>query len=222
MAKRAYGQFCGFARAVEVVGERWAFLIVRDLLIGSRRFTDLHRGLPGIPTNVLTARLKELEEAGVVRRRVLPRPDGSVVYELTEYGRELEPVVVELGRWGAKTLGDARPGEIVTPDSLVMAMRSTFRSDAARGVHAGFELRFTPIVIHARIDDGKLEASEGPLEQPDLIIESGPALKSLMAAEITATEAIQTGAVHITGDPALLERFAQIFRIDPLPEPTKK
>src|SRR6516225_10062018 len=109
MAKRAYGQFCGFARAVEVVGERWAFLIVRDLLIGPRRFTDLHRGLPGIPTNVLTARLKELEEAGVVRRRVLPRPEGSVVYELTEYGRELEPTVVELGRWGAKTLGDARP-----------------------------------------------------------------------------------------------------------------
>src|SRR4030088_766323 len=102
---RPYGQYCGFARALEVVGERWALLIVRDLLIGPKRFTDLLRGLPGIPSNVLTARLKELEDAGVVRRRVLARPARAVVYELTEYGLELDAAVVELGRWGAKNLG---------------------------------------------------------------------------------------------------------------------
>ena len=93
MAGRTYGQYCGFARALEVVGERWALLIIRDLTVGPRRFTDLRRGLPGIPTNILAARLKELELAGVVRRRVLPRPAASVVYELTEYGAELEEVV---------------------------------------------------------------------------------------------------------------------------------
>ncbi|HEV2643341.1 MAG TPA: helix-turn-helix domain-containing protein, partial [Candidatus Elarobacter sp.] len=86
MTTRAYGQYCGFARALEVVGERWALLVVRDLLVGPKRFTDLLNGLPGIPSNILTARLKELENAGVARRRVLPRPARAVVYELTEYG----------------------------------------------------------------------------------------------------------------------------------------
>src|SRR5437764_13643685 len=101
VAARTYGQFCGLARALELVGERWAMLIVRDLLVGPRRFTDLSRGLPRIPTNILSERLKELEDAGVVHRRVLPRPIGSVVYELTAYGADLEDAVKLLGRWGA-------------------------------------------------------------------------------------------------------------------------
>src|SRR5688572_3869489 len=104
MGKRAYGQFCGVARAVEMVGERWAMLIVRDLLVSPKRYTDLREGLPRIPTNILSVRLKELEDAGVVRRRVLPRPSGSVVYALTDYGTELEDIVLALGRWGAKSL----------------------------------------------------------------------------------------------------------------------
>src|SRR5260370_26666517 len=131
MTMRTYGQYCGFARALEIVGERWALLIVRDLLVGPKRFTDLHRGLAGIPTNGLTARLKELEHGGVIQRRLLPRPTGSIIYELTDYGKELEDVVVRLGRWGAKSLGEPRREEIITADSLVMAMRSTFRPDAA-------------------------------------------------------------------------------------------
>src|SRR4030088_1295484 len=113
MAARTYGQFCGVARALELVGERWALLIVRDLLVGPRRFTDLLQGLPRIPTHVLSDRLKELEHGGIVRRRVLPRPAASIVYELTEYGAELEEVVLQLGRWGANALGHPRPGEIV-------------------------------------------------------------------------------------------------------------
>jgi DNA-binding HxlR family transcriptional regulator len=103
MARRTYGQSGGLAYALEIIGERWALLIVRDLLEGPRRFTDLRSGLPRIATNVLSARLKQFETAGVVRRRVLPRPDGSVVYELTDYGRELEDVVVSLDRWGARS-----------------------------------------------------------------------------------------------------------------------
>ena len=99
MSRRAYGQYCGFARALELVGERWALLIVRDLLVGPRRFTDLRHGLPRIPTNVLAERLKELEEAGIVQRRVLPRPQSAVVYELTPYGANLEESVMALGRW---------------------------------------------------------------------------------------------------------------------------
>src|ERR1041384_1394007 len=130
MAARSYGQYCGVTPAVELIGERWAMLIVRDLLVGPRRYTDLRQGLPRIPTNILSARLKEMEEAGIVQRRVLPRPSGAVVYELTEYGAELEEVVLGLGRWGAKALGEPGDDEIVTVDSMIMALRSTFRAES--------------------------------------------------------------------------------------------
>ena len=220
MRTRAYGQYCGLARAVEIVGERWVVLIIRDLLVGPKRFTDLHRGLPRIPTNVLTSRLKELESAGVVRRRVLPRPAGSVIYELTEYGTELEDVLIGLGRWGAKLLDGPRLDEIITVDSLVMAMRSTFHPEAARGLHVGYELRFGDIIIHARVDDGKVEAAAGPLPAPDLIIEAGPAIKDLMSGAIGPAEAIENGSVHLTGDAKLLTRFAEVFRIEPMPART--
>ncbi len=215
---RSYGQFCGFARAVEIVGERWAFLVVRDLLVGPKRFSDLHRGLPGIPTNILSTRLKELESAGVVRRRLLPRPAGTVVYELTAYGSELEDTVVALGRWGAKNLAAQRPGETITVDSLVTALRSTFRREAARRVHAGFELRAGGVVIHARVDDGALEASAGPLSDAALILETGPGLRALMAGEVSPAEAVADGSIAIVrGNPTLLGTFATMFRIDPLP-----
>jgi DNA-binding HxlR family transcriptional regulator len=218
MSKRVYGQYCGFSRALEVVGERWAMLIVRDLLVGPKRFTDLHRGLSGIPTNVLTARLKELEHDGVVRRRLLPRPSGSIIYELTEYGAELEDVVVHLGRWGAKALGDPRRGEIITVDSLIMAMHSTFRPLAARKTRATYEFRIADIVFNLRVDGAKLGVAKGPLPGADLVVETGPAIKSLMSGEMTPDEAIGNGSVNLTGDPALLSRFVEMFRIDPMPK----
>ncbi|MEA2664180.1 MAG: hypothetical protein QOI11_1124 [Candidatus Eremiobacteraeota bacterium] len=217
MKARAYGQYCGFARALEVLGERWALLVVRDLLVGPKRFTDLLRGLAGIPSNVLSARLKELEHAGVVRRRVLPRPARAVVYELTEYGLELEAVVVGLGRWGAKALGDPRPDETLTVDSLVMALRTTFHPEPARGLRAGYELRVGPIVLHARVGDGRVEVAAGALPGADLVIEAGPGIRALMAGELSPREALDDGTVRVSGDPALLTRFAQIFRIEPLP-----
>lgn len=218
MTTRVYGQYCGFARALEVVGERWAFLIVRDLLVGPKRFTDLHRGLSGIPTNVLTARLKELERSGVVRRLLLPRPAASIIYELTPYGLELEDVVYRLGRWGAKAMGTPRCDEIITANSLVMAMRSTFRPKAARKTRVGYEFRFGDIVIHVRVNGPKIEAGSGPLPGADLIVETGPAIKNLLAGEMTPADAIESGAVRVTGDPELLTRFVEMFRIDPMPD----
>jgi DNA-binding HxlR family transcriptional regulator len=217
VTKRSYGQYCGVARALEIVGERWALLLVRDLLVGPRRFTDLRRGLPQIPTNVLSARLKELERTGVVRRRVRPRPAGSVVYELTEFGAELEAVVIRLGRWGARLLGEARPDEIVTADSLIMAMRTTFDPGAARGLRLGYELRAGQMVIHMRVDDGRLDVAAGPLPGADLVIEAGPALRPLMAGELTAAEALDSGGIRVAGAPELLARFAELFRITPMP-----
>ena len=212
--RRTYGQFCGFARAMEVVGERWGMMIIRDLLVAPKRFGELQRGLPKIPTNILTARLKELEAAGVVERRAAVQPGGGVLYRLTSKGRELEEPVLALGRWGAKNLLDEpRPGEIVTNDSMVMALRTTFQPQAAKGLHASYELRMGPIVIHAKIDDGTIDAGAGSLPEPDLIVEAGPALKAVMAREIAPRDALANKSVRITGDPALFDRFAEIFTI---------
>src|SRR5207248_6863699 len=144
---RSYGQFCGLARALELVGERWALLIVRDLLVGPRRFTDLRKGLPRIPTNVLSDRLKELEQDGIVSRRVLPRPASATVYELTPYGAQLESAVMHLGIWGAQSLGAPRSGEIVTSDSMTIALRSTFVPHASKGKRLTFELRMGPEIV---------------------------------------------------------------------------
>ncbi len=214
MARRGYGQFCGISRALELVGERWTLLIVRDLLVGPKRYTDLRTGLPRIPTNILSDRLKELERRGLVRRRVTPRPDGSIVYELTELGSGLEEVILHLGRWGAQALGEPDEDEIVTTSSLVMALRTTFRPEAATGLHIGYELCFGEVVIHAQVDDGRLRAGPGELPGADLVIETGPALRAMMAGELSPADAIDRGDVLLTGDPALLARFVELFRIE--------
>jgi DNA-binding HxlR family transcriptional regulator len=212
VATRAYGQYCGFARALEVVGERWALLILRDLLIGPERFSDLQRGLPGIPSNVLTARLKELEESGLVQRRALPRPSGGVVYELTDEGRALEDAIVAIGRWGAKRLGDRRAGEVVTEDSIASALRTTFRPDAAGGDDLTFELHVNEIVVHAHVHDGRVTMGRGPAQRADLIIGT-EVLRELLAGEISPRAAIADGHVRISGKRALLDRFLALFRI---------
>jgi DNA-binding HxlR family transcriptional regulator len=217
MKTRSYGKYCGLAHALELVGERWALVLVSDLIRGPKRFTELQRGQPRIPSNVLSARLKELEEAGIVRRRVLPRPAGGVGYELTEYGRELEDVVLRLGLWGAKSMPEARPDEIVTADTLLLGLRSTFRSEAARKLRAGFELRLGEVVVHARVDDGALEVDEGPLSDPDLVLETDVALHPLLTGELSPAEAIESGRVRITGKRELFERFVEVFHIPPVP-----
>ena len=139
MATRSYGQYCGLTTAVELIGERWAMLIIRDLMVGPRRYTDLKQGLPKIPTNILSARLKELQERGVVRRAPLYRT--GLVYELTPYGRQLEPIVLALGRWGFAQMGEPGPDDIVTADSLTMALRTAFRADAAAALPPADALR---------------------------------------------------------------------------------
>jgi DNA-binding HxlR family transcriptional regulator/putative sterol carrier protein len=217
MSARTYGQYCGLAHALELVGHRWALLVVRDLILGPKRFTDLRQGLPRIPTNVLSQRLKELERAGVVRRRVLPRPSSAVVYELTDYGRGLEDVVLRLGLWGARAMGDPGAEDIVTADALRLALRATFRPEAARGRRATYELRLGEIVVHARVDDGNLEVGEGPLAGADLTIESDLAIRPLLSGELSPDEAIASGRIRVTGDHDLA-RFVEVFHIPPAPE----
>ncbi len=210
--RRSYGQYCGLARALEIVGERWALLIVRDLLVGPRRFGQLQQGLPRIPSNILTTRLRELEEHGVVRRRVLPRPGGGVVYELTEWGRQLEPAVLSLGRWGALALGEPRPEEIVTTDGLIMALRTAYRHGVPQPPTT-YELRVGDLVVHAVTGKDDVMAAAGPASAPDLVIETGPALRALITGEVSPADAIRQGLVRVTGDPTLLTRFTETFAI---------
>jgi DNA-binding HxlR family transcriptional regulator len=211
--KRKYGQYCGFARALELIGERWALLIVRDLLIGPKRFSDIQRGLPGIPSNILTTRLNELEDNGLIARRALARPSKGVAYELTESGSSLEDVVLALGRWGARHLGEARPGETITEDSIATALRTTFRPEAAGKARLTYLLRLGEIEVHARIANGSIAVGRGSVPAPDLVIETGPGLRALLAREISPTEALKKRLVRVTGDPNLLDRFVQMFQI---------
>jgi DNA-binding HxlR family transcriptional regulator/putative sterol carrier protein len=218
ISKRTYGSYCGIARALEIVGERWALLVVRDLIQGPKRFTDLRRGLPRIPSNVLSARLKELEAAGVICRRLLPRPSTGIVYELTEYGRELEDIVLRLGLWGARLLGEPRLDDSVNPDSMMLALRATFRPEAACDLRASYELRLGEIVLHARVDRGDLEVREGSLPDADLVVETDLTLRALMCGELSPAEAVKQGNVRLEGKAELLDRFVEIFRIPPAPQ----
>jgi DNA-binding HxlR family transcriptional regulator len=211
---KTYGQYCGVARAVELAGERWALLIIRDLLVGPKRYTDLRAGLPKIPSNVLATRLKEFEQSGLVVRRIEPRPRGAIVYELTPYGSDLQEIVLGLGRWGARSLGELQPEDVVTPEILVMALRATFQPGQPA---ASYELKFGEVVVHALVDGDSLEVSEGPLPGADLSIEAVAPLAPLMKGEITAKQAIEADMVSINGSMAALTRFAKTFRIEPAP-----
>ncbi|MFI7276536.1 winged helix-turn-helix transcriptional regulator [Streptomyces sp. NPDC049879] len=214
MATREYGQFCGLARAMEMVGERWAMLVVRDLLNGPRRYTDLRRGLPAIPTNILSSRLKQLEEAGLATRRALPHPERAVVYELTDYGRDLEPALVALGRWGARTMTEPRPGEAITAEAVAMSFRTAFRPEAARGATTGFEVRMGDFTLRLQITDGALTVGLGEHPAPDLVLErlSGHPVRELMSGTRTPADVLAEGTLRTQGDPALLDRFTELFR----------
>ncbi|MCE5288643.1 MAG: helix-turn-helix transcriptional regulator [Nocardiaceae bacterium] len=222
MAARSYGQYCGITTAVELVTERWALLIIRDLLVGPRRYTDLKQGLPKIPTNILSARLKELQEGGVIRRVALPRC--GLLYELTEYGHELEPIVLALGRWGFRAMGDPAADDIVTADSLTMALRTAFRPEFA-SVPLDFQIQVGEVELRAQVADGGLKIVQIappappvggalPAGEPELRFASGPDIRHLIAGTLTAAEAVEQGVVTILrGDLPLLERFAELFRI---------
>ncbi|HET8926827.1 MAG TPA: helix-turn-helix domain-containing protein [Microbacterium sp.] len=230
MAARSYGQYCGVTTAVELIGERWALLIVRDLLVGPRRYTDLKQGLPKIPTNILSVRLKELQEGGVVRR--VPLLHCGLVYELTPYGRELEPIVLALGRWGFPRMGDPQEDAVVTADSLTMALRTAFQPDAAASLPpADYEVHVADVVLRVQVDTSGVRIAQlKPAGRPvdpnarsqasvdgdaELVFAAGPGIRRLIAGELAASKAVDEGVVHVlAGEATLLERFAATFHIE--------
>jgi DNA-binding HxlR family transcriptional regulator len=216
MTRRSHDQFCGLARAADLVGERWALLVVRGLVLGPKRFTDLEADLPGIGTNTLSARLKELEADGVVRRRVLPPPAASTVYELTEYGRALEPALLALGRWGAVTLGPRRAEQTLRSGWIGVALRAFADPEAARGAHAEIELRLEHGILHSSIADGAVEVADGGAAEPQLVIEAGnEAFLALLSGAATPQALIEEDALRLEGDARQLAIFLDVFRFRP-------
>jgi DNA-binding HxlR family transcriptional regulator len=211
VAARDYGQYSGITRAMELVGERWALLIVRDLLVGPRRYGELAAGLPRIPSNILAARLKELQAAGIIRRAPRSR---VIVYELTPYGRELEPVVLALGAWGFKAMGDPREEQLITPDSMTMDLRSAFRPEVAAALPAtAYAARFGSAELLIRVDGSDLDVSRGD-GPADLAFATGPGIRRLISGELAPEEAIATGTVEVLrGRGDLLGRFADTFHL---------
>jgi DNA-binding HxlR family transcriptional regulator len=220
VAARSYGQYCGVTRALELIGERWALLIVRDLLVGPRRYTDLKAGMPRIPTNILSARLKELQDGGVVRR--VPLRSCGLVYELTEYGRRLEPVVLELSRWGLEAAReDLGAEDEVTADALTVALWSAFRATAAAELPAtDYEVRLGGVAVRASVDAGAMHVSQlappppptakhPPTWAPDVVLRLSRGLRQAIAAESVVDERV---VEVVSGDPRLAERFAATFR----------
>jgi DNA-binding HxlR family transcriptional regulator/putative sterol carrier protein len=213
---RTYGDGCPIARALDFVGERWALLVVRELLLGPKRYTDLRRGLPNASPNVLSERLRELERAGVVRRRKLPPPAGSRVYELTDWGRELEEIVISLGRWAARSPSGLSDGPIGA-DSMILALRSRFDSGAAHGLRAAYELRLGEDRFRIEVEDDEIEVARGGADSADATIDTDPdTLAAVLWGNRPLADAQRAGTMTIEGDEAAVERFVRLF---PMPEP---
>jgi DNA-binding HxlR family transcriptional regulator len=211
---RRYGDGCAIATALDYVGERWALLVVRELLLGPKRFTDLQEGLPGAGAKVLAQRLRELESAGVVRRRTLPPPASSQVYELTEWGAQLDAAVVALGRWGADAPEPS--ADHVGADSVMIRLRSYFRPQPEQPWTATYEMRLGRYRFTTRVADGHLvEVSRGePHDRPDTIIDTDPdTLNRILGVDRALTKAIEDGRLTITGDSQAGQRLFEAVQI---------
>jgi DNA-binding HxlR family transcriptional regulator len=214
MSRGGYGQYCGLARALDLVGGRWALLVVRDLLTGPKRFGELQEGLPGIPTNVLTARLRELEDAGVVERKAQARPGGGVVYALTESGRDLEPAVMSLGFWGARTLAAPQADDYISIDSLALALRGAFRPAHARGPHRLYELRLNGKSLRLSVKNGKLTVPDPSADAPDLVLDTDAGVfTALLVGTLDIDSAIESGQADIDGRIDDARRLFEMLRV---------
>ena len=208
--RRKYDQGCAVAHALDLVGERWALLVVRDLLLGPKRFTDLLTGLPGASPDVLTQRLRELTEVGVVHRRRLSPPAASWVYELTPWGAELAPIVLGLARWASRSPGMRYDAPLGT-DSLMLSLQALFDSPAA-DLEATIALHLGDERFQVRIADGQLTVTRGEIAHPDATIDtSQAALLSLLRTDIPLDEALASGDLHLSGDRAVIEKFRALL-----------
>lgn len=220
MRNRSYNQLCGLACALDIIGERWTILLIRELMPGSRRFTDLMNGLPGISTNLLTQRLKRLEQQGVIRQRVLPPPACSTVYELTELGRSLEATLLELGKWGSQFVPDSMDqAQVLHVGSYALTPKTFFRPELAEGVDATYALYIGTEVQQIHIADGDIAVRQGEPPHADVSLYTNEQIYlGLLLGKIDPDEARSQGLIRVEGDMDALRRFLDICRISS-PEP---
>lgn len=214
MDQRTYNQYCATARTLDLVGERWTLLLVRDLLTGPKRFGDLQKSLRGMGTGLLAARMKHLEREGLVEKVTLPPPARTPAYALTEAGRDLGPAVLALARWGTKwAMGERRDGETFHPGWAVLAMEAFVDPAAAEGVRAVYEFRVGEEVFHVRVADGTVEASHGPAQLPDAtLVMDSEVLVALASGTTTLAGARKAKSVAVSGDREALRRLRVLFR----------
>jgi DNA-binding HxlR family transcriptional regulator len=210
--RRGYGQYCAVASALDVVGERWTLLVVRDLFLGPKRYTDLRAGLPGIATDLLTARLRTLEGAGLVQRRTLPKPAPATVYDLTDRGRLLGPALAGLADVGFRLLGDPDDETEMPADRLVLALRAAFKPDAVLDHHATYELELDEEPFVIAVSGEAIDISRGTAAHADLVVRARPTtLARLLRRTITAAQARANESLHLEGDADLLDDFVATF-----------
>jgi DNA-binding HxlR family transcriptional regulator len=213
-SRRRYEDACGAAHALDLVGERWALLVMRELMLGPKRFSDLRADLPGISANVLTQRLDGLEAAGVLVRRKLPPPASAQVYELTPWGYESEPIFQTLGRWAARS-PQHDPTLPLSAVSLFLSFRTMLDPQRARGLAARVGFRIGAETFLARLARGRIEVERGPLENVEVVFAgTAPAIAAAVYGGQPLTALEQAGMLAMEGDRGLGELFVTLF---PLP-----
>jgi DNA-binding HxlR family transcriptional regulator/putative sterol carrier protein len=212
MARHLYQQYCALARALDVAGDRWTLLIVRDLALGARRFTDLIDGLPGVSRKLLTERLRALERDGIVARTELPPPAARQVYELTEDGHDLAIAMAPLIAWGARRLGERQAGESFRARWPAVGMAGLADREAAKGVKETYQYIVGDTAFHFTVDDGSIEAHDGRAEDPSVVVTTDEQTWADIASGKTeASSAAATGALSVAGDPRAVKRLGKIF-----------
>lgn len=212
MARRSYEQACTLALTLDVVGERWTLLLVRELMLGPKRFTDLLDGLPGIGRNLLAARLRHLEDEGIVARAELPPPAASQVYELTEDGRALGPAMAALSRWGVERRERPPKAYLFRPGWGIFPLAYMANTDAARGVRESYEFRIDGDPYHLRVSDGVVEPFAGPAVDAALVVTmDGHTLRELLMEDLSAVEGLSSGRIAVEGPPEVLGRAMAIL-----------
>ncbi|GAA1567464.1 MULTISPECIES: winged helix-turn-helix transcriptional regulator [Kribbella] len=219
MEQRTYNQYCATARTLDLIGERWTLLLIRELLTGPRRFSDLQASLRGLGTGLLAARLKYLEREGLAYRTTLPAPARTAAYALTPAGEELGPVVLQLARWGLKwAMGERQADETFHPGWAVLGLQACFDAQNAADLRAVYEFRVEDEILHATVDNGTLETQHGPAQRPDVVITiSEDTFVHVTEGRLTLADAIKTGTATATGDRAALRSLKGLFRL-PTPQ----
>ncbi|WP_066940747.1 winged helix-turn-helix transcriptional regulator [Microtetraspora fusca] len=208
---RSYGDLCGVARGLDVVGERWALLVVRDLLLGPKRFSDLLGGLPGVSPNVLSQRLRELAEHGVIQRRDLGPPARVHLYELTERGRGLEPVLLELGRWGSHA--PPPPEGVFGIDSLLLGIKAGFDPARAADLRGVYEFRVGADTYLAEVADDAVKVSRGSATgRPDAALTvDADTLRAVCDHRMTVDDATRSGLMCLDGEEDAQQRILDLL-----------